>query len=114
MNTITKRCAFCAEEIHIEAIKYKHCGEILDTEIRSLRAKEQAIPVQRMRRWSPGVAALLSFIIPGAGQMYKGVVGEGILWFIFTIIGYILFIIPGLILHLICILTAVNGDPYKD
>lgn len=34
---------------------------------------------------SPGVALLLSFFISGAGQMYNGQVGKGILMLIFTV-----------------------------
>tara|TARA_R110002072_G_scaffold75624_5_gene177880 strand:- start:3574 stop:3918 length:345 start_codon:yes stop_codon:yes gene_type:complete len=114
MITDKKKCPYCAEEINLEAIKCKHCGELLNDEFRALRSKSQMQQVQRIRRWSPGVAALLSFLIPGAGQMYKGDVGTGIVWFIFTILGYFLFIAPGVILHFICIITAANGDPYKD
>ena len=69
--------------------------------------------VQKEQKWNPGIAALLSFIIPGAGQMYKGNVGSGILWFIFTMIGYFLLIVPGLILHFFCIVLAAAGNPYK-
>jgi TM2 domain-containing membrane protein YozV len=29
---------------------------------------------------SPGVAGLLSFLIPGVGQMYVGQVGRGVAW----------------------------------
>lgn len=64
--------------------------------------------------WSPGIAAILSLFIPGAGQMYKGRVGEGILWLIFTPIGYLFLILPGLILHIICIITAAQGDPHRS
>jgi len=71
-----------------------------------------AYPPQQV--WSPAVAAVLSLFIPGVGQMYKGRVLEGILWLLFTPIGYVLFIIPGLIMHIICIITASQGNPYKQ
>lgn len=65
------------------------------------------------KRWSPVVAALLSFIIPGLGQMYKGQIFNGIAWFVVVIVGYALLVVPGIILHLICILGAAMGNPYK-
>ena len=33
---------------------------------------------------NPGVAAVLSFIVPGVGQLYNGSFLPGILWLIFT------------------------------
>ena len=58
---------------------------------------------------SNGVAAVLSLVIPGAGQMYKGEVGTGLLWLLFVVIGYMIMVIPGIILHLICIFNAASG-----
>ena len=55
--------------------------------------------------FSPGVAVFLSFLMPGLGQMYRGKVAEGCIWLILTIIGYV-FVVPGIILHLICIMKA--------
>ena len=113
MNTSTKPCPYCFETIKSEALKCKHCGEILDARLKKARALEQKQSQPQARKWSPGVAALLSFLIPGAGQMYKGHVGAGLAWLFFVFVGYSLFIVPGLVLHLICILTAATGDPYR-
>jgi TM2 domain-containing membrane protein YozV len=113
MDIETKKCPYCAEEINKDAIKCKHCGEILDSEVKAARAQQHRQIILKERKWSPGVAAVLSLVIPGAGQMYKGNIGTGLFWLIIVVIGYILMVIPGLILHLICIVTAASGDPYK-
>ncbi|MDK7374813.1 MULTISPECIES: zinc ribbon domain-containing protein [Weeksella] len=111
-----KICPYCAELINADAIKCKHCGEFLDNNLReSRKATTQVVmPEQPIRKWNPGVAALLSLLIPGAGQMYKGKIGSGILWLLLVLIGYSIFIVPGIILHLICIFSASSGNPYKD
>lgn len=36
------------------------------------------------KTWNPNIAALLSFLIPGTGQIYKGYTLEGISWFVIT------------------------------
>ena len=90
---VTKRCPYCAEEIHAEAKKCKHCGEMIDASLR------------RQKKWNPGTAAVLSFFIPGAGQIYKGEIMEGIFWFVFIVVGYV-FILPGLVLHILCVMNA--------
>jgi len=115
-STETKKCPYCAESISVDAIKCKHCGEILDNDLKASRQQQGptiVMPEQKIRKWSPGIAALLSFLIPGAGQMYKGNVGSGLAWLVFVVIGYFLLFIPGIILHLICIFAAASGDPYK-
>ena len=33
----------------------------------------------------------------------------GLLWLIFVALGYVMMVVPGLILHLICILSAASG-----
>lgn len=68
-------------------------------------------PVQR---WSPGLAAVLSFFVPGLGQLYKGQIINGIVWFFFVGLGYLALILPGLILHLFCILGAASGNPWTE
>jgi hypothetical protein len=62
-------------------------------------------PLVPRRHASPTIAALLSLIVPGAGQLYSGSALSAVLWFLIVGAGYTL-ILPGLILHLFCIVSA--------
>lgn len=106
----TKKCPYCAEDVKAEAKKCKHCGEILDEGMRAEKEKETKL---LHPKWSPGVAAVLSLFIPGAGQMYKGQIGNGLVWLVCTVLGYMFFILPGLVIHICCIVGAASGDPSK-
>lgn len=55
-----------------------------------------------------GVAAALSFVIPGLGQIYKGEIFSGILYFALVVVGYVMYIVPGILLHLVCIYGAAQ------
>ncbi len=68
-------------------------------------------PVQR---WSPGLAAVLSFFMPGLGQLYKGQIINGIVWFFLVGLGYLALILPGMVLHFFCVLGALSGNPWTD
>jgi TM2 domain-containing membrane protein YozV len=104
---VTIACPWCHEPTVVNAQYCQACG-------RELGAKRSLFTPQRERKWNPGIAAVLSLVIPGAGQMYKGHVVRGLVWLAVVSIGYASIIVPGLLLHVICILMAAGGDPYKD
>lgn len=56
---------------------------------------------------SRGVAMLFNIFWPGMGQIYQGRAFVGLFFMFATPIGYLCLIIPGLILHLICVLDSV-------
>jgi hypothetical protein len=55
-----------------------------------------------------GVPTLLSFFIPGLGQIVKGQVGKGILIFIVVGLGLVMLVIPGVIIWIWQIVDAYN------
>jgi TM2 domain-containing membrane protein YozV len=55
---------------------------------------------------SDTAAAVLSLVIPGAGQIYKGKPLAGILWLVCTVAGYVTVLVPGMFLHFLCVFQA--------
>jgi len=60
---------------------------------------------------SPGVAAVLSVLIPGLGQVYGGRLLSGALWFLATSFAYWAILLPGFLVHALCIWSAWRGCP---
>jgi TM2 domain-containing membrane protein YozV len=54
----------------------------------------------------PWIAAVLSFFLPGLGQVFNGYILRGVLWFVAVGIGYWMLIIPGVVLHATCVIMA--------
>lgn len=65
-------------------------------------------PVSAACRWKPGVAAALSLLIPGAGQLYKGQIVNGLAWLCAVLLSYAFLFAPGLLLHLCCVIGAAK------
>lgn len=107
-------CRECGGRASTEAAACPHCGAGDPTgklhEAAALRAYAQPLPPVPHRPGN-GVAAVLSLVLPGAGQMYKGHVGNGLLWLLFTCIGYMALILPGLVLHTVCVFNASSTEP---
>ena len=58
---------------------------------------------------SPGIAAVLSVLIPGLGQVYSGRLAAGGLWFLGTAIAYWAILLPGFLAHAICVWSAYKA-----
>ena len=131
-----KEIALEKKRLEVEAARLaqqdKHLERILPTEPVSANAQAQvtAAPLVHgdspaggnvvvinqppVRLWSPGLAAVMSFFVPGLGQLYKGQFINGIIWFVFVTMGYAALILPGLILHFFCVLGALSGNPWSE
>lgn len=80
----------------------EHCGaSVQTTQTFQQPAAQQPVYTQQpaavKTEKSAGVAAILAFFFTGSGQVYNGNVGKGIGILIGTIIGYFIFVIPGII-----------------
>ena len=58
---------------------------------------------------SPGIAAVLSVLAPGLGQVYSGRLLAGGLWFLATVFGYSAVLVPGFLIHALCVLSAYQS-----
>jgi TM2 domain-containing membrane protein YozV len=58
---------------------------------------------------NPAVAAVLSLVVPGAGQLYAGRPLSALVWFVTVTLGYLMLIVPGLLLHILCVASAAGA-----
>ncbi|MEX0569328.1 MAG: zinc-ribbon domain-containing protein, partial [Candidatus Njordarchaeota archaeon] len=99
-------CPNCGAEIPLDAVFCPKCGAKL-AESTVPRQTQQPVTQQPVAQTSPSsysgdrkdpiLAAILSFILPGIGQIYVGATTRGVVYIILAIILYALFIIPGII-----------------
>ena len=69
----------------------------------------------RVRRLpSPGIAAVLSVLLPGLGHVYAGRLAMGAIWFLAVSFGYWAILVPGLLLHVISIWAAYRVAEEAD
>lgn len=81
-ETETKFCANCGAEITKEATTCPECGVLQQD--KTLKGNEIK---------NPGIAAILSFLIAGAGQIYNGQVGKGIFFMGIQIINFFIMLL---------------------
>jgi hypothetical protein len=80
---------------------------------------EQRSSSRRPRRWMVKrrylhlTAALMSLLIPGAGQIYKGRTLAGVIWLVVVGAAYWAVGAPGLMVHLMCVVTAGSAARVK-
>ena len=58
---------------------------------------------------SPGLAAVFSVFLPGLGQVYSGQLVAGALWFLATSVSYWAVLLPGFLVHALCIWSSYQS-----
>jgi TM2 domain-containing membrane protein YozV len=66
-------------------------------------------PPMRARVPSPGLAAVLSVVIPGLGHIYAGRLGAGFVWFLASAFGYWAILVPGFLIHVASVYFAYQA-----
>jgi len=62
----------------------------------------------------PGIAAVLSVLLPGLGQVYAGRLLAGALWFLATGFAYCAVLLPGFLIHGFCVWSAYRSAKLWD
>ena len=65
--------------------------------------------ISAYRAPSPGIAAVLSVVIPGLGQLYAGRLLPAALWFLGTALAYSAVLLPGFLIHAFCVWSAYKS-----
>ncbi len=99
------QCPECSHKISDKAHSCPKCGVPISGNNINI--------VEVLNEPSVGVAAILSFFIPGLGQLYKGSLLAGFIWFIAVVLGYIFLIIPGIFFHVLCLIDALTNQKSK-
>ena len=92
----------------------EHCGASVQTPQMFRQPQDLQTEYGRQssivkREKNPVAAALLSFFFTGSGQVYNGQTGKGIGVLIGAVIGYFIFVIPGLLVILYGIYDAYTN-----
>ena len=83
----TKYCSNCGKKIDAKAEICPKCG------VRVAEPKEKGVKEVK----SSGLAAVLSVLLPGLGQIYNGQIGKGILFMVLLVVfALMVFIIIGI------------------
>jgi archaellin len=94
---MAKFCPTCGKPLQFENAEIcPNCG---------VRIQGQPAPIKGEK--SPGIAALLS-IFPGLGHVYNGDLKRGTIFLIGTFVGFLFFIIPGVIIWIYQIYDAYS------
>ena len=63
---------------------------------------------------SPGIAAVLSVLVPGLGQVYAGRLLAGLVWFLAAGFGYWAILVPGFLIHVLSVYFAYRAAKRWD
>jgi hypothetical protein len=82
-----KFCPYCGKKVNIDRLIIKEIDKRKNNRspLVGLTEKELLLPKKRSNK-NPILAAFLSFIIPGAGQIYEQEIRKGIIYFIISIV----------------------------
>lgn len=106
-------CRECGNQVSSEAPTCPHCGvprPVILPEVVQPAPYHRPFSLAPRKEHDTTVAGLLSLVVPGLGQMYKGEVGLGVGFLLGTAVGYLFCLVPGLILHIVSIINAAQKD----
>lgn len=113
-STNLQDCPDCGRQVSKRAEACPHCGAPIASARTKVPPRVAAVPTitapTTTRAWNPGIAAVLSFFIPGLGLLYRGEFGSALVFFLVVsflytmgVIAHPFWFLLGLAFHGICI-----------